>query len=553
MQDSLSPAQRRERFRRLLDRPRVPLTPRAVGSASGAISIEKGSFASEAKERVPFLLYRPASAKKPLPAVLVLHGTGGSKERERELLMRLARRGFVAIAIDGRYHGERVPGGAHGTKEYNDAIFAAYEKPGAHPLYFDTVWDVWRTVDFLQGHSAVDPKRIGVVGFSKGGIETWLAAAGDERISVAVPAIAVQSLAWSLENNKWQARANTVKEAHLAVAKTLGKKEIDAEVCRALWNKVLPGILGEFDCPQMLTAIAPRPLLVLSGENDPNCPLEGAKRAFAAAEGAYRGTKALKIDVARGVAHQVTATQNDLLVDWLVQHLSPEPADSRCYELRVYTAAEGKLDALHARFRNHTLKLFEKHGITNIGYWTPVENPERKLYYVVAFPSPDARTAAWKAFGADPAWQAAFKESEKDGRLVTKVESTLLHTTDFSPVIKTLKAPVVELRTYTATPGNLGRLQSRFRQHTLKLFEKHGMTNLAYWAPDEGQKDAESLLIYLMGYPSTPAREAAWSAFRTDPAWVDARTGSEKEAGGSLTVPNGVQSVLLTPTDYSPQ
>ena len=106
--------------------------------------------------------------------------------------------------------------------------------------------------------------------------------------------------------------------------------------------------------------------------------------------------------------------------------------DKRCYARRIYTAGEGKLDALNARFRNHTLKLFEKHGMTSVGYWTPSEketkeNPERKLYYVLSYPSREFRNAAFKAFGADPEWQAAYKESEKDGRLAVKVESQFLH------------------------------------------------------------------------------------------------------------------------------
>src|SRR5229473_1948552 len=75
--------------------------------------------------------------------------------------------------------------------------------------------------------------------------------------------------------------------------------------------------------------------------------------------------------------------------------------ESRLFELRVYYAAPDKLDALNARFRDHTCKLFEKHGMTNIGYWTPVDNPENKLFYMLAYPSQEARAAAWKGFLAD--------------------------------------------------------------------------------------------------------------------------------------------------------
>src|SRR5207249_11116160 len=107
--------------------------------------------------------------------------------------------------------------------------------------------------------------------------------------------------------------------------------------------------------------------------------------------------------------------------------------DTRCYEMRVYYSPAGKLDDLHARFRNHTTKLFEKHGMTNIGYWTPIENTDNKLTYILAYPSREAREASWKAFQADPDWQAAKAESEKNGRRVEKVEGGFLRVTDFAP------------------------------------------------------------------------------------------------------------------------
>ena len=231
-----------------------------------------------------------------------------------------------------------------------------------------------------------------------------------------------------------------------------------------------------------------------------------------------------------------------------------DPKDTRCYEMRVYFAAEGKLDGLHARFRDHTTKLFEKHGMTNIGYWTPVENPDRKLYYILAYPSRDAREASWKAFVADPDWNAAKAASETNGGLVTKVESTFLHTTSFSPAVKSVKSKVpqlYELRTYTASPGNLDRLLKRFQDHTMGLFKKHGTTNFGYWVLDKDQKGAEEALVYLLIHKSAEAKAESNKAFAADPEWAAAMKESEKEAGGSLTAPNGVKSLLLSPTDYS--
>ena len=229
--------------------------------------------------------------------------------------------------------------------------------------------------------------------------------------------------------------------------------------------------------------------------------------------------------------------------------------DTRCFEMRIYYAAPGKLDDLNARFRNHTLRLFEKHGIENIGYWMPIDNTDNKLVYVLASPSREARDKSWKEFFADPEWQTAAKASEANGKLVSKVESTFLTATDYSPVIKAAvgKGPrVFELRTYTTGKDLLPNLNARFRDHTVKLFEKHGMQNVGYWSLMPGQKNADVTLVYLLTHKSKEAGQASFDSFRTDPDWVAARKASEEKAGGSLTIPDGVKSVYMVPTDYSP-
>ncbi|HUR53307.1 MAG TPA: NIPSNAP family protein [Gemmataceae bacterium] len=233
--------------------------------------------------------------------------------------------------------------------------------------------------------------------------------------------------------------------------------------------------------------------------------------------------------------------------------------DTRVYEMRVYTAAPGKLDALHARFRDHTIKLFEKHGITNLGYFVPVDNKDNKLVYFVSYPSMDARAKSFKAFGADPDWKKAHAESEKDGPLLIKdggIKSTFMAVTDYSPVLKVAKGTedrVFELRTYITTPKNLPNLDDRFKDHTIKLFEKHGMTNLIYWHLQPDQKGAENTLIYLLAHKSVDAAKASFGTFRNDPDWNAARTASEKKGGGSLTeAKGGVVSLFLKATEYSP-
>ena len=231
-------------------------------------------------------------------------------------------------------------------------------------------------------------------------------------------------------------------------------------------------------------------------------------------------------------------------------------ADPGLYEMRVYYANEGKLDALHARFRDHTMKLFEKHGMTNTGYFVPTgDNPEQKLVYFLAYPNQEARDASWKAFIGDPDWQTVYKASTAEGRLVSRVTSTFLTPTDFSPAlsVEDKGGRVFQLRTYNATEGNLPALDARFRDHTIDLFAKHGIENLIYWHHAPGTPHADRMLVYLIGHASEEAAAASFADFRKDPAWTKARKDSEERAGGSLTVPKtGVVAEFLKPTDYSP-
>jgi hypothetical protein len=109
---------------------------------------------------------------------------------------------------------------------------------------------------------------------------------------------------------------------------------------------------------------------------------------------------------------------------------------TRVFEMRIYYAHPGKMKALHARFRDHTTKLFEKHGMTNIGYWSPTDanQADEKMVYILAYPSKSAAEKSWKDFVNDPDWKKAKAASEVDGPLVAKVESVYLNPTDYSPI-----------------------------------------------------------------------------------------------------------------------
>ena len=114
---------------------------------------------------------------------------------------------------------------------------------------------------------------------------------------------------------------------------------------------------------------------------------------------------------------------------------SAVPLQAQLFEQRVYTTAPGKLDHLHARFRDHTNYLFVKHGMHLIGYWTPVDRPDT-LIYLLAYPDREAREASWKAFMDDPEWQRVWDASKQraGGKIVTNVDSTFLTPTDYSPI-----------------------------------------------------------------------------------------------------------------------
>ena len=312
-------------FLKLIERPRV-----ALAAQTGEISDTNGialfhfSFATEPGQRVPGILLKPEISKGRRPVVIALHGTGGTKSNMLSLCRKLAARGFIAVAIDGRFHGERTKSGK-GSAEYQDAIVRAWRGDGGHPLYFDTVWDVMRLVDYLKTRRDVDARRIGLIGISKGGIETYLAAAADTRIAVAVPCIGVQSFRWGLEHNGWQGRVGTIPQAFASVTND-AHAAADAALVKTFYDRVIPGIDSEFDGPTLLPLIAPRPLLVINGDSDIHTPLPGVMECVDAAKLAYKKNWhedrfAVRIEEKSG--HKVTADSERAAIEWFVKWLKP--------------------------------------------------------------------------------------------------------------------------------------------------------------------------------------------------------------------------------------
>lgn len=223
--------------------------------------------------------------------------------------------------------------------------------------------------------------------------------------------------------------------------------------------------------------------------------------------------------------------------------------DPTAYELRTYTAEAGKLEALHDRFKHHSMEIFERHGMQNVGYWTPVDTPN-SLIYLIAHDNREAAEANWQGFFADPGWQAAYAASIADGRLVANVESIFLAAADYSPPADPPRSDprLFELRTYTTHPGKLDNLHTRFREHTMRIFEKHGMTNILYTVPIDD--DLENTLVYIIAHDDTEAAESSWSAFAQDPEWH--KVARESQVDGPILPQGGVKSQFMTPTEYSP-
>jgi len=183
-----------------------------------------------------------------------------------------------------------------------------------------------RLIDYLQTRPDVDGARIGLTGISKGGIETYLAAAADRRVAAAVAYIGVQSFKWELDNGQWHARIHTIQEAFDAAARIANKSTEDVEFVRQFYARVVPGIDGEFDGPAMLPLIAPRPLLVVNGDSDANTPIAGVRLAVNAARPLYVAANAadrLQLIVQEDTPHRVNPESIEAGIAWFVRWLKP--------------------------------------------------------------------------------------------------------------------------------------------------------------------------------------------------------------------------------------
>jgi len=320
------PARIRAAFLKMIDRPRVALAAEARPRLdAGIYRAERFTFASEAGERVPGIFLTSVRATDRRPAIVLLHGTGSRKEELLGSMRTLADRGFATATIDSRHHGERITTGAD-NDQYYAAMLQTYRTGKGGPYLYDTVWDVMRLVDYLETRSDVDPKRIGIMGISKGGTEAYLAAAGDERLVTAVPIIGVQGYRWAIDHNQWQPRVSTFSPPVEAAARDEGVKQVDAAFVRRFYDRVVPGIYGDYDAGSMLALIAPRPVLVINGDSDGRTPLPGVQEAVTSARRTYvkMGVEdKLGLYLQPNAGHVFTPVAELVMGDWFAKWLRP--------------------------------------------------------------------------------------------------------------------------------------------------------------------------------------------------------------------------------------
>ncbi|XP_028802203.1 uncharacterized protein LOC114757350 [Neltuma alba] len=269
--------------------------------------------------RLPVLILKENTHQK-RPAVVFLHSTNKCKEFLRPLLKAYASRGYIAIAVDSRYHGER----ARSTNTYRDALISAWKTGETMPFIYDTVWDLIKLADYLIQREDIDPSRVGITGISLGGMHAWFAAFVDTRYAVVVPMIGVQGFRWAIDNDKWQARVDSIRPVFEVARDDLGKSAIDKEVVEKVWDRIAPGLASKFDSPYSIPAIAPRPLLILNGAEDPRCPLEGLEVQKSNAQLAYGESRCLdnvKLIAEPGIGHQTTPSMMKEASDWFDRFL----------------------------------------------------------------------------------------------------------------------------------------------------------------------------------------------------------------------------------------
>jgi len=327
---SLSPAEVKAAFLKVIDRPRVPVDVKVHsiktdgGYVTEHLSIASYKEADGKIERVPLLLVRPEKQQGRLPAVFVLHSSGNYKENEVGQMMELARRGMIGVAFDAPGHGERKDNKAAAQLD-QAALERAWKNKPERPEFtvYDGIWDLLRTIDYLATRPEIDAERFGMMGYSMGGVFSWMAGALDDRVKAAVPIVGTFTFRHKVIAGDIARGLKNVKFAEDA-ARQLGEKEVNEKVVYAIFERAAPGLLDRFDCPSLIRLWAGRSLLVLNGEKDSHTPPQSNQPIIAALEEAYSKAGAkdrYEFVVAKGVSHEVPDEFRERAVAWFVKWL----------------------------------------------------------------------------------------------------------------------------------------------------------------------------------------------------------------------------------------
>jgi hypothetical protein len=225
------------------------------------------------------------------------------------------------------------------------------------------------------------------------------------------------------------------------------------------------------------------------------------------------------------------------------------------------------------------VKTLAKHELKLLAVWVPTNAGDERVLSLIGHKDAADAAANWKSMGEDADWKAAVAKANEPEKLAVGVSHFYMTLNDYSPALSMESAGerVFELRTYIATPNNLTALNNRFKNHTIELFKKHGMTNVGYFTLSDqeeatctallkalagkGQEKAEvaenepakgHALVYFISHKSEEAAKESFGKFRVDEDWKKALKDSEAGAGGPLTVKQGVKSLFLKTVDFSP-
>lgn len=277
---------------------------------------------------LPFRIVTPAGAAdtgQALPCILLLHPTGGDCNYHVSWESDFVSRGYMTVTIDCRYHGKRQDA----SLTYQQSLVQAYidESSTEKPFLLDNVWDMQHILDFLETRPDADMKRIGVTGMSLGGMVGWFLATLDDRIYASALLCGAQYFGYAIENDCYHDRVMSIPDVFRAAAEIRGETfphHISRDTVRDVWDRLLPDMLESYDADKSLAAIAPRPLLIVTGAQDPRNPVEGVEIAYEIATKAYEKCGAgdnVELFSEKSAGHEFTKEMMLRIDSWMDKHL----------------------------------------------------------------------------------------------------------------------------------------------------------------------------------------------------------------------------------------